>query len=99
MNIKINAVRFNPDQKLETFINDKVGKLSKFAPESLGAEVTLKVDIPENPNNKVAEIRLLIKGNDLFASKRADSFEQGIQECIDAIRGQIEKNKDKKKNH
>ncbi len=99
MNIKINAVRFNPDQKLETFINDKVGKLSKFAPESLGAEVTLKVDIPENPNNKVAEIRLLIKGNDLFASKRADSFEQGIQECIDAIRAQIEKNKDKKKNH
>ena len=44
----------------------------------LSAEVTLSVDKPESMNNKVADIRIVVKGNDLYASKRADSFEEAV---------------------
>ena len=98
MNIKINDVKFTPDVKLEDFINDKVSKLGKLSPESLGAEVSLKVDKPESENNKIVEIKLLIRGNDHFASKRADNFEKGLMDCIDAIKSQIDRDKGKKKN-
>mgnify|MGYP003294367876 CR=1 FL=1 len=58
--------------------------------------MTLKVDKPESDNNKIAEIRINVPGNDLFISKQADSFEQAVNECMDALRPQIEKYKNNK---
>lgn len=96
MNVKINAVKFRADEKLLSFVDEKVAKLDRHLPNALEAEVTLKVDKPESENNKQAEIRLVIKGNDLFASKQADTFEEAVMLSIDALKPQIEKIKDKK---
>ncbi|MBP6429541.1 MAG: ribosome-associated translation inhibitor RaiA [Bacteroidales bacterium] len=96
MNITINAVQFSLAEELEQFINEKVSKLEKLVPEAMGAEVALKVTKPSSANNKVADIRILVKGYDLFVSKQGDSFEECISECIDALKVQIEKHKDKK---
>lgn len=96
MNVKINAVKFRADEKLLSFVDEKVSKLDRHLPNALEAEVTLKVDKPESENNKQAEIRLVIKGNDLFASKQADTFEEAVMLSIDALKPQIEKIKDKK---
>lgn len=96
MNVKINAVKFRADEKLLSFVDEKVSKLDRHIPNALEAEVTLKVDKPESENNKQAEIRLVIKGNDLFASKQADTFEEAVMLSIDALKPQIEKIKDKK---
>ncbi len=93
MNIKINAVKFAVAEKLEDFIIDKVSKLDKFLPDNLGAEVTLKVDKPESENNKIVDIMLLVRGENLFASKQGDSFEKCVQDCIDALKAQIDKHK------
>ncbi|MDD2192562.1 MAG: HPF/RaiA family ribosome-associated protein [Bacteroidales bacterium] len=96
MNITINAVKFRLAEGLEEFINDKVSKLGRLVPDSLGAEVTLKVDKPSAENNKIADIKLMVRGYDLFASKQGNSFEECISEVIDALKVQIEKHKDKK---
>ncbi|HIW88193.1 MAG TPA: HPF/RaiA family ribosome-associated protein [Candidatus Onthomorpha intestinigallinarum] len=96
MKVTINAVKFRPDQKLEDFVNDKVSKLERQAAGLLGAEVTLKVDKPESENNKIAEIKIVIAGKDLFASKQADSFEEAVMLCIDALKTQISKFKERK---
>lgn len=96
MNVKINAVKFRADEKLVSFVEEKVSKLDRHLPNALESEVTLKVDKPESENNKQAEIRLVIKGNDLFASKQADTFEEAVMLTIDALKPQIEKIKDKK---
>lgn len=93
MNININAVKFRLADKLEDFIIDKVSKLEKLVPENLGAEVTLKVDKPESENNKIVDIKLVVRGADLFASKQGSSFEQCTQDCIDALKAQIDKYK------
>lgn len=95
MEIKINAVKFKADEKLNQFIIDKVSKLEHHAQGILSAEVSLNVDKPESDNNKVADIRLVVRGNDLYASKRASTFEEAVKDAIDALKPQVEKFKDK----
>ncbi len=96
MNIKVNSVHFNADQKLIDFATKKVNKLDTFFDGILGAEVTFKVLKPEAANNKIAEIKLSIPATDnLFAKKQADTFEEATDLAIDALRRQLDKFKDK----
>ncbi len=96
MKVLVNAVKFSADEKLQNFVEDKVGKLEKLLPEALQAEVTLKVDKPETNYNKIADIRLVVAGKDLFVTKQADSFEEAVMLSIDAMKTQIGKFKEKK---
>lgn len=95
MNTIINTAKFTADEKLEQFINEKVSKLDRMIDRAIKCEVFLKIDKPESENNKIAEMRLYVPGNDLFVTKQADSFEQAVTECIDAMKVQIEKYKGK----
>ena len=98
MEVKINSVHFNADEKLVDFVNKKVNKLDTFFDGIIKAEVTLKVAKPEAANNKVAELKLSIPAKDyLFAKKQADSFEEATDLAIDAIRKQLGKYKEKLK--
>ncbi|MBL7905103.1 MAG: ribosome-associated translation inhibitor RaiA [Bacteroidales bacterium] len=95
MKVSINAVKFKTDKKLETFINEKVEKLLGVYDGIMGSEVTLKLENTEAQDNKVAEIRLLIKGNDLFAKKQSTTFEEATDTAVDALRKQLDKHKTK----
>ncbi|MBQ6726213.1 MAG: ribosome-associated translation inhibitor RaiA [Bacteroidales bacterium] len=95
MNIKINAVKFKPDQKLEQFVNDKVGKLEKHFDGITSCEVILKVDKPESDGNKIAELQLALPKQTLFNSKQADSFEDAVLQAVDAMKVQLTKYKEK----
>jgi putative sigma-54 modulation protein len=90
-------VHFKADQKLEDFINDKVEKLDKVYDNILGAEVTLKVENTEKPENKTSEIRMKIRGNDALASKTAKSFEEAVDLSVDALKKQLMKIKEKER--
>jgi ribosomal subunit interface protein len=95
MNIKINAVKFKPDQKLEQFVNDKVGKLEKHFDGITSCEVILKVDKPESDGNKIAELQLALPKQTLFNSKQADTFEEAVLQAVDAMKVQLTKYKEK----
>ena len=95
MTIHISSVHFKADQKLEAFITNKIEKLSKHFQDVIGAEVVLKLDNTDTPENKITEIKLLIKGNDLFASEQSKSFEEATDEAVDALKKQAEKYKSK----
>lgn len=96
MKVLLNALKFSPDEKLKVFVEEKVGKVERLLPDALQAEVNLKVEKPETNNNKIAEIRIVVRGNDLFVSKQADSFEEAVMLAIDALKTQIDKFKEKK---
>ena len=96
MKVLLNAVKFSPDEKLKVFVEEKVGKVERLLPDALQAEVNLKVEKPETNNNKIAEIRIVVRGNDLFVSKQADSFEEAVMLAIDALKTQIDNFKEKK---
>lgn len=95
MKINISAVHFKADKKLEGFIQEKVEKLASMYDKVLGSEVILKIDAKEAIENKIAEIRLIIKGNDLFAKKQCKSFEEATDIAVDALKKQLTKYKEK----
>ena len=97
MNIKINSVKFSPTRKLESFVEDKIKKLGQFSEDIIGAEIFLKLENTQNLENKVAEIRLEIPGNELFAKKQSKSFEESTDSAIDALKKQITRHKEKRK--
>lgn len=97
MNTTINAVKFKADPKLEKFVNDKIAKLDRMIDNATKCEVFLKVDKPESDNNKIAEISLNLPGQTLFNSKQADTFEEAISECVDSMKVQIDKYKERYK--
>ena len=95
MKVMINSVHFKADSKLEDFITQKVEKLCIKHSEVINAEVTLKLDNTDTPENKIADIRLVLRGDDLFASKQSKSFEESVDTSIYALKKQLEKYKGK----
>ena len=97
MQININSVRFKADKQLENFITDKLQKIGKFHEGVIGSDVTLKVDNTDKPENKIAEIRLKVRGNDLISTKQCKTFEEATDSAIEALRKQLKKVKEKQR--
>lgn len=94
MEAKIKAIHFDITEKLVNFINKKIDKMERRFEAITDAEVTLKVVKPETAMNKEASIRLSVPpAADLYASKTANSFEEAVDLCLDALEPQLEKNK------
>lgn len=95
MDIKIQSVHFDADVKLLNFIESKVGKLTQYFEHIIGVEIVLRLDKADNTENKVADIKVLIPGNDLFSKRSAKSFEEATDLAVDALRKQLVKTKEK----
>lgn len=96
MEIKTNAVNFSIDKKLVAYIEDKVSKLSLFFDQIISTEVYLRVDKSAEKENKLAEIKLLVPGNEVFAKKQCKTFEEAVDLTVEALRKQILKHKETK---
>lgn len=97
MNVKIQSVHFDADKKLLTFIQEKLDKLNHFYDGIISGDVILKLDKSDDSANKIAEIRLHIPGNDLFAKKQCKSFEEAVDLSLEALKTQVKKHKEKVK--
>lgn len=93
MEVRLQPVNVSVPERLEDFIQKKMERLARFDEKVLHAEVTLKEDT--NPQkDKLVSIRLARPGYDLFAEKDGKSFEEAVDLCADALKRQIEKNKE-----
>jgi len=95
MKISISSVKFKADKRLEDFVQDKITKLATNYDNLISGEVILRLDNSANQENKIAEIRLNIPGNDLFAKKQCKTFEEATDAALDALRKQLVKHKEK----
>lgn len=95
MKVKVSALHFDADQKLIDFTSEKVNKLETFYDKIIDGEVIFKVDKSNSNDNKVAEIKLNIPGKDLFAKKQCKSFEEAVDQTVEALRRQLRKQKTK----
>jgi len=98
MDVNIKSIHFTADKKLKQLIHTKVNKLTTFHDGLIGTNVNLKVDKSNTKENKIAELKVFIKGGDLFAKKQSTTFEEAVDECLDAMRRQILKHKEKERN-
>ncbi len=97
MKIKIQSIHFDADQKLLDHIQDKVNKLNHFHDGIISGDVILRVEKNTVPENKIAEIKLLIPGSDLFTKKQCKTFEEAIDTGVEALTKQVKKHKEKAK--
>jgi putative sigma-54 modulation protein len=95
MNTKIHSIHFDADSKLLDFIDQKIKKLQLFYEEIISSEVFLRIENVQDLENKIVEIRLEIRGNDVFAKKQSKTFEEATDLTIDALRRQLLKHKTK----
>jgi len=98
MEIQVQAVGFKADQKLIDFATAKVTKIAHFYENVVNAEVFFRLDNNVADENKIAEVKLIVPGNDIFAKKQCRSFEEAVDQCVDALKKQIDKIKGKQTN-
>ena len=95
MEVKVQSIHFDATEKLQAFIEKKTAKLEKSFEDIQKVEVQLKVVKPATALNKETSMTVSVPGNTLFVEKICDTFEEGIDLCIDAMRVQLAKFKEK----
>ncbi len=97
MEVRIQSIRFDATEKLQMFVEKKVGKLEKYCEEIRKVEVSLKVVKPETAMNKEAAIRVFVPNGDLYVEKVCDTFEEAIDQGVEALEKQLVKYKEKQR--
>lgn len=97
MEIRIKSIHFDATEKLQEFINKKVEKLQKSYEDIQKVEVQLKVEKPAAALNKTTSLTVTAPGNTLFVEKTCDTFEEGVDLCLDAMKVQLTKVKEKQR--
>lgn len=95
MEIRIQSIHFDATEKLQDFIEKKVAKLEKTFEDIKTAEVQLKVVKPATAQNKETSLTVSVPGQTLFVEKTCDTFEEGVDLCVDAMKVQLTKFKEK----
>ena len=90
MEIKIQSIHFDATDKLEAFIEKKVAKLEK--------EVQCKLVKPATTQNKEVSMSVAVPGTTLFVEKTSDTFEESTDLCVDSMKVQLQKFKEKLRN-
>lgn len=97
MEIRIKSIHFDATEKLQEFINKKVEKLQKSYEDIQKVEVQLMVEKPAAALNKTTSLTVTAPGNTLFVEKTCDTFEEGVDLCLDAMKVQLTKFKEKQR--
>ncbi len=96
MNVKIQTTRFSADDKLVSYIKQKLQKLQVFHDRIVKVDVFLKLDnVVHNIKDKIAEIRVHVPRHNFFVKTTSKSFEESFDEAFDSLLIQIKKKKEK----
>ena len=96
MNINIQTVHFDADEKLLELVNKKVERLAHFHDRITKVEVYLKLDnLVHSIKDKVVEIKVHIPKQDCFVKSTSKSFESSFEHAIDSVINQLKKKKEK----
>lgn len=96
MNVNIQTVHFDADEKLVEFVRKKLSKLPTFHDKILKVDVFLKLDnVVHNIKDKVAEIKVHVPKHEFFVKASSKSFEESFESALDSLINQIKRKKEK----
>ena len=98
MEIKIQSIHFDATEKLQAFIDKKVAKLEKTFEDIQKVDVQCKVVKPATAQNKEVSMTVTVPGSTLFVEKTSDTFEESTDLCVDSMKVQLQKFKEKLRN-
>ena len=99
MKVKVRAIDFKVDQKLVDFVQKKMDKLDQYYDKIIDAVVTLKLDSTSEKENKIADVKINIAGDEFIAKKKAKTFEEAIDLCAESQRRMLRKKNEREKVH
>ena len=91
MEIRIQSLKFDADQKLLDFVEKKVSKIGKFDDQITGVEVVLS--LLEKPDNKDVKLIVHIPGGSQVIERNAKTFEEAVNGCADAMKEKLTRHK------
>ncbi|GAB3163880.1 hypothetical protein GCM10027291_04370 [Telluribacter humicola] len=99
MRLQMRAVHFDADQKLLSFIQQKMDKLDTFYDRITSGEVILKLDKSGSTkiHTKLLEVKLYVPGGRVFVKEQGTTFEEATDLALDALKMQVKKYKNKRK--
>lgn len=98
MEIQIQTIHFDADEKLIDFTKKKVGKLTQYFDHIIAADVYFKLENNHTDiKDKVVELKLNIPGNTLYISETRKTFEEGVDNAVEGMSRQLKKHKEKLK--
>jgi len=97
MNVQIQTVHFDADNKLVDHINGKLQKLQTFHDKIIGVEVYLRLDnVVHQIKDKIAEIKVYVPKDTYFVKHESKTFEESFNHAFDSMVNQIKRQKEKK---
>ena len=94
MEIRVQSLKFNADQKLLDFVEKKVSKLEKFDDAITDVEVVMS--LLEKPENKNVKLQIHVPGGSRVIERNAKTFEEAVNECVDVMKEKLTRNKERK---
>ena len=95
MKVNVHAVNFTIDRKLVDFIQERVEKLAKYYDKVVSTDVYLKVEKTSEKENKFAEIKMHVPGDDFLVKKQCKSFEEAVEQASESLERLLVKRKEK----
>ncbi len=92
MTINIQSVHFKASDSLQDHINDKLRKLTDLNGKIIRADVTL-FEEGNSHNNQFCEIKLSVPGDNLFAKKNAETYEQAVSDVVSTLQKVLRRRK------
>ena len=99
MKVIVEAPSFDADVKLVDFVKKKLNKLEQFYDKIIQADVFLKLEPANKPENKIVEILVHVPGDKFIVKKMAKSFEEALDTCVQSLERSLKKRKDKIRSH
>jgi len=99
MKVNVHAVNFTVDKKLVDFIQERMDKLEKYYDKIVSSDVFLKVEKTSEKENKIAEIKIHVPGDEFLVKKQCKSFEEAVDQCGEAAERLLMKRKEKIRAH
>ena len=94
MEIRVQSIKFNADQKLLDFVEKKFSRLEKFYDAVTAVDVALSL-LPDHENKNV-KVQVSIPGNTIVVEKNAKTFEDAVVDCADILKEKLVKAKEKR---
>ena len=94
MRVNIQSLGFKAGEELESYIRNKLGKLTPND-HITGANVVLFLGADRATREHFCEIRLEVPGNDHFVKEGSGDFYQAVDEAINKMQGILRKAKEK----
>ena len=95
MKVSVHAVNFSVDGKLVDFVQERLNKVEKFYDKVVSADVFLKVVKTSDKENKVAELRINVPGDDFMVKKQCKTFEEAIEQTAESAERLLIRRKEK----